>query len=274
MIEARSVAEADCLLSNDLVEEKLYAGLAGKFAGRKIIVLIPDHTRTIPLPMLFRCLVEILSDSARLDFMVALGTHPPLDDVQMNRLLGITAEERRGAFRHVGLLNHQWDSSDALTSVGTLTQDRIKIIAGDRWHPTLGGDVDVNINRAIVGYDHILILGPTFPHEVVGFSGGAKYLFPGVSGSEMINTTHWLGALAGVRATIGIKDTPVRAMIHAAAECLPVPITLIALVVVGHGLAGLFIGDYLSAWSAAADLSSERHIIWVDQPFKRVLSYV
>jgi nickel-dependent lactate racemase len=117
-----------------------------------------------------------------------------------------------------------------------------------------------------------MVLGPTFPHEVVGFSGGAKYFFPGISAEDMINVTHWLGALAGVRGTIGIKETPVRDMIHAAAAHLPTPSTLISLVVVGKGLAGIFIGDYLSAWSAAADLSSERHIIWVDEPFQRVLS--
>jgi nickel-dependent lactate racemase len=118
----------------------------------------------------------------------------------------------------------------------------------------------------------VIILGPTFPHEVVGFSGGAKYYFPGISAADMINVTHWLGALAGVRGTIGIKDTPVRAMIHAAAAHVPTPTTLIALVVAGDGLAGIFVGDYESAWSAAADLSSKRHIIWVDKPFKRVLS--
>jgi len=43
-------------------------------------------------------------------------------------------------------------------------------------------------------------------------------------------------------------------------------------VVVGQGLAGMFIGDHLTAWQAAADLSSERHIIWVDKPYRRVLS--
>jgi len=47
---------------------------------------------------------------------------------------------------------------------------------------------------------------------------------------------------------------------------------LIALVVEGHGLSGLFIGDHLSAWSEAADLSVQRHIRWVDKPFQRVLS--
>jgi nickel-dependent lactate racemase len=95
----------------------------------------------------------------------------------------------------------------------------------------------------------------------------------------MINATHWLGALAGVVGTIGIKDTPVRAMIHTAASRLPTPLTLIALVVasshdsgVGKGLSGLFVGDYVPAWGEAADLSAERHIRWVDRPFQRVLS--
>jgi len=133
--------------------------------------------------------------------------------------------------------------------------------------------VPVNINRKVLDYDHILILGPTFPHEVAGFSGGAKYLFPWISGPEMINTTHWLGALVGVIDTIGVKDTVVRAMIHAAASFVPRPVTLVALVVVGSGLAGMFIGDLVPAWEAAADLSTQRHILWYDKPFQRVLSF-
>ena len=103
------------------------------------------------------------------------------------------------------------------------------------WHPSLPDEVDIRINKAVLAYDQILILGPVFPHEVVGYSGGAKYLFPGISGPDMINATHWLGALATVVGTIGIKETPVRAMIHAAAQRLPTPVTLVALVVEGHG---------------------------------------
>jgi len=272
MIDIQAVAPDKQILDDDGIRQVLTSGLEGKYQGQKVLVLIPDRTRTIPLPMLFRALVEILHDTKQLDFMVALGTHPPLSPEQLNELLGISAEERQTRYRNVGLLNHDWDSAGALVEIGTLPQSQIQAIAGDRWHPTLGGDVAVSINRLVLEYDHVIILGPTFPHEVVGFSGGAKYYFPGVSAADMINVTHWLGALAGVRGTIGIKDTPVRAMIHAAAEHVPTPTTLIALVVVGQGLAGVFIGDYLTAWSAAADLSSERHIIWVDEPFRRVLS--
>jgi lactate racemase len=217
--------------------------------------------------------VEILRDTKQLDFMVALGTHPGLNDESMLKLVGITAEERVGKYKHVGLLNHAWDDPGALVSLGTLTREQVQKIAGDLWHPSLGGDVDIRINKRILEYDHALILGPTFPHEVVGFSGGAKYLFPGISGPEMINVTHWLGALLTILDTIGIKDTPVRAMIHEAAACAPTPVTLVSMVVVHDGLAGIFVGDHLTAWNAAADLSSQRHIQWVDKPYQRVLSW-
>lgn len=266
------IAPSHQLLDADTIRQTLTTSLERQHTGQKVLVLIPDHTRTIPLPQLFRYLVEILHDTSQLDFMVALGTHPPLSEAHLQQLVGITAEEQQTTYRHIGLLNHAWDSANALATIATLPQSQIQEIAGDRWHPTLGGDVAVNVNRAVLAYDHILILGPTFPHEVAGFSGGAKYFFPGISGPDMINVTHWLGALAGVRGTIGLKETPVRAMIHAAAAHIPTPTTLIALVVVGQGLAGMFIGSYLTAWSAAADLSSQRHIIWVDKPFKRVLS--
>jgi lactate racemase len=272
-LDAQAVAPAGQLLTETQIIEALGAGLLGKFAGARLLVLIPDHTRSVPLPTLFRLLVELLRDVRQLDFMVALGTHPALSDEALNRLVGITAQQRQTTYAHVGLLNHEWDNPDALVQIGTLMREQIQSIAGDRWHPSLGGDVPVRINRRIFDYDHLLILGPVFPHEVVGVSGGAKYLFPGISGADMINVTHWLGALITVLDTIGIKDTPVRAMIHAAAALVTVPITLAALTVEQGELSGVFIGDHLSAWSAAADHSSQRHIVWVDQPHQRVLSH-
>ena len=271
MIDAKAIAE-NGLLSQGTIRATLEKGLAHKFVGGKILVLIPDHTRSLPLPLFFRLLVEVLHDAKQLDFMVALGTHPSLRAESLNKLVGISAEERITIFKHVGLLNHEWDKSSALRSLGMIEQDEIMQIAGSSWHSSLPNEVNIRINRAALEYDHILILGPTFPHEVAGFSGGAKYLFPGISGADMINATHWLGALAGVVGTIGIKSTPVRAMIHAATERLKTPLTLIALVVVDHSLSGLFIGDYLSAWNEAAELSAQRHIRWCEKPFQRVLS--
>ncbi len=294
MLLSEQIAPSGQLLTEYEIRNTLTQALEHQFTNQRVLVLIPDHTRSLPLPFLFRALVEILRDTQQLDFMVALGTHPALSDESLNQLVGITSSERASLaagkgfgqqsvfpfpnplpnpfYLPVHLLNHAWDDPTALTSIGVIEQDQIKQIAGERWHESLPGRVDIRINKAVLAYDHILILGPTFPHEVVGFSGGAKYLFPGISGPEMINATHWLGALVGVVGTIGVKDTPVRAMIHAAAEKLTTPVTLIALTVEGHDLSGLFIGDHLSAWSAAADMSAQRHIRWCEKPYQRVLS--
>jgi lactate racemase len=272
VLQTWAIAPQGEILSEEKILSVLHQSLDKQFTRQKVLVLIPDHTRSLPLPFLFRALVEILSDVRQLDFMVALGTHPPLSNDGLNQLVGITATERSGHYSRIGLLNHDWNNPDRLTSLYTFGKDEIKQIAGKNWHPSLPEKVDVRINQAALDYDHILILGPTFPHEVVGFSGGAKYLFPGICGPEMINATHWLGALAGVVGTIGIKDTPVRAMIHAAAYALKTPVTLLALTVEGHDLSAIFVGDLLSAWNAAADLSAQRHIHWSERPFKRVLS--
>jgi nickel-dependent lactate racemase len=274
MTHSQAFAPQDSLLHEQEILATLHEGLDGRFEGQKVLVLIPDHTRSVPLPFLFRSLVEIMQSAKQMDCMVALGTHPPLSEQRLEQLVGISAQERRTKYANIGLRNYAWDDPGALISLGRLEQDQIKQIAGPTWHKSLPDRVDIRLNKAALEYDVILILGPTFPHEVAGFSGGAKYLFPGISGAEMINATHWLGALAGVVGTIGIKDTPVRAMIHAAAEKLPTPVTLIAMTVEGSDLSGVFIGDCLSAWSAAADLSAQRHICWCGKPFQRVLSCV
>jgi lactate racemase len=260
-------------LSGDAIRQTVLEGLEGRFTGQRVLVLIPDHTRTLPLPPLFRLIADALRDARQVDFMVALGTHLPLNDDSLNALVGITPDERATTFRHIRLLNHAWDNPAALDTIGTIARDHVKALAGDVWHPSLGGDVPVRINRAAVEADHILIVGPTFPHEVVGFSGGAKYLWPGISGPEMINVTHWLGALITVLDTIGIEDTPMRRMINAAEEMLTTPVTLMALVVDGGDLAGLHIGPLFEAHHASAQLSAQRHIVWLDQPYRRVLSH-
>jgi nickel-dependent lactate racemase len=272
MVEAQILAPQGEVLTGEQIAATLAQGLRGKFAGQRVLALIPDHTRSLPLPTVFRAAVDALSDAAALNFMVALGTHPGYSEEGLNKLVGITAEERATTFRHVGLLNHAWSDPAALTSLGVMELDEIRQLAGPSYHESLPAEINIRINKAVCEHDAVVIVGPTFPHEVVGFSGGAKYLFPGISGPDMINATHWLGALATVLGTIGIKHTPVRAMIDAAARRMPVPVTLAALIAQGHDLSGVLVGDLYETWRAAADISSERHIQWCDHPYKSVLS--
>ena len=235
--------------------------------GQRVLVLIPDGTRTMPMPLLFDLLDEALGPrAAALDFLVALGTHAPMNDAQLSRLVGREVLSGRAGARSV--FNHRWDDPAAFATLGTIPGEEIEEITGGR----LSRDVTVALNRLPLEYDHLIVCGPVFPHEVVGFSGGTKYLFPGIAGPEIIHFTHWLGALITNYDVIGTKATPVRAVIDRAARLLDRPLSLLAPVVMHEGTAGLFCGPVHEAWSAAADLSSKRHVVWLDQPVKRVLS--
>ena len=136
----------------------------------------------------------------------------------------------------------------------------------------LNETVPVALNRLLVEYDHVVICGPVFPHEVVGFSGGTKYLFPGVAAPDIIHFTHWLGALITSYEVIGTMDTPVRAVIDRAASLLYTPLSLLALVVTHDGVAGMYCGSPQDTWREAATLSARRHVVWVDKPYERVLA--
>ncbi len=238
-------------------------------AGKRVLVLIPDHTRTCPLPSITRQLHEAIAPSARrLDFMVALGTHPPLADDQIDRLVGVEPGRREKVFPGSQFLNHRWKDPDALACIGTLPAKRIREITGGLFEM----DVDVTINKLVFDYDTVIIAGPVFPHEVVGFSGGSKYFFPGICGAELLNFFHWLGAVITSPKIIGNKLTPVRATLEAAADMLNFEKFALSMVVTGHDLAGLFFGPVRESWSAAADLSGKLHITYVDKPFDSVLS--
>ena len=239
--------------------------------GKRVLIIIPDSTRTAPIPLFFRLFHEALwGRVAALDYLVALGTHQPMSEEALNRLVGITAEERKTTYAGVQLLNHRWDLADTLITVGVIPAAEIERLSNGLLMPA--GGVPVTLNRLILDHDQLIVCGPVFPHEVVGFSGGNKYFFPGISGPEVINFTHWLGALMTSYEIIGAGYTPVRAVFDRAALFIDAPKVCFGLVVTHTGLAGLFIGSPEEAWQAAADLSSRLHIVYVEKPFQRVLS--
>jgi len=237
--------------------------------GKRVLAIIPDHSRSGPTGTFFRTLAHALGSRVRqLDFLIALGTHPPLSEEKINQLLRMSARERADEYGHIRVFNHHWDDPRELRHAGTIPADRVAEISGGRMRE----DIPVLLNRRVFEYDHLILCGPVFPHEVVGFSGGHKYLFPGVASAPIINATHWLGALITNPAIIGTQDTPVRALIEEAASCVPVPRHCIAYVVDPEGLRGIFIGPVREAWEAAAGLSAQVHIRYHDRPYHTVLS--
>ena len=239
------------------------------YSGKRVLVLTPDTTRTCPLPLMVSTLQEVIGNRAqRLDFMVALGTHQPLSQERIMDLYGISIEDRKTVFAETIFYNHRWDLNDTFRRVGYLSEEETDALSGGR----LREKVPVDINKIIYDYDLVLILGPVFPHEVVGYSGGAKYLFPGISGGEFLHFFHWLGAVVTCPGTIGIKHTPVREVINRAMQLIDVPVHCISMVVKSNEeLYGIYAGDYLQSWEAAADLSEKIHVIFKEAPYHTVV---
>ena len=57
-------------------DAELFVGDELDPTGKRVLVIIPDGTRTAPIPLLFRLLYErFWRRVAQLDYLIALGTH-------------------------------------------------------------------------------------------------------------------------------------------------------------------------------------------------------
>jgi len=240
------------------------------YGGKRVLLIVPDHTRTAPVGLLFRTIFkQIGAVTKELDVLVALGTHPPMTEEAICVRLEISQAERRGQYGKVRFFNHEWNNPAALQEIGTIPASDISDLTGGLFSV----DVPVEINKLIFNYDQVIIVGPVFPHEVVGFSGGNKYLFPGVGGPRILNFFPWLGAVVTNPMIIGTKWTPVRKVVDRAGAMVKANKLCIAMVVApDKSLVGLFAGTPEAAWDGASDLSNKVHITYKDKPFKTVLS--
>ena len=238
------------------------------YTGKRLLLIVPDNTRSGPIGDMFKIIYDCLEQKAKaVDILVALGTHQPLTEEQICTRLDITSDERSSKYASVKFFNHEWQKPETLTSIGKIPADEIGKITDGLFQE----EVDIRINKLILEYDEFFILGPIFPHEVVGFSGGHKYIFPGIAGEEIINFFHWLGAVCTNPLINGNIWTPPRKVVEKAASFVKIPRKLFAIVAVEDKLKGLFIGDCVEAWEKAAQLSEKVHIVYKDKPYKTIV---
>ncbi|MHC4595402.1 MAG: lactate racemase domain-containing protein [Planctomycetota bacterium] len=238
------------------------------YTGKRILLIIPDNTRSGPIGEIFKIIYDCLEQKAKaVDCLVALGTHHPLSEEQICTRLAMTASERSGKYASVKFFNHEWEKPQTFTSIGKISADEIEQISGGLFRE----EVDIAINKLIFEYDELFILGPVFPHEVVGFSGGHKYIFPGIAGDQIIHFFHWLSGVITNPVIIGNIWTPTRKVVEKAASLVSVPSSLFAIVALENELKGIFIGNVAEAWEKAANLSEQVHIIYKDKPYNTIL---
>jgi nickel-dependent lactate racemase len=261
-------------LSEEQVTDFVTAALAdAALDGASVCLVVPDGTRSCPLPLLLGVVCDALKGRAReVTVVVALGTHQAMSEEHLARHLGYTAEDSEATYPGWRILNHESWLPDTFTTLGTIGVDRMAELTGGLMTDT---SVEVRINRYVADADVAIVVGPVFPHEVVGFSGGNKYFFPGVSGQELIDLSHWVGALITSAEMIGTRGvTPVRALVNEAAAMIPARRLALCLVVASgtDTLHAAAFGTPEDAWAACAAVSAETHVTYRDAPVRRVLS--
>lgn len=241
--------------------------------GARVLAVIPDRTRDDNTDLLFPIVSQelVARRAARLDALVAQGTHPPMSDAEKRAKIGAGAAD-------IPLLgtvfDHHWDRPSELTTLGTLTGAQISALTGG----LMTQDVPIQLNALLAPgrYDYIFVLGAVVPHEVAGFAGGAKYFFPGVAGPELTHLTHWLGALATIERVIGRVETPTRHVIEAAADHVTTPVIGFTSVSIrnddGLRTHALFTGGLRETVRQAAAVSAKVHIRYTGRRYRRVVA--
>src|SRR5262245_41469974 len=252
------------LTSNDVLEVISQSCSAESYRNKRVLLIVPDGTRTAPVGLMFQTLFRQIGESTRaFDVLIALGTHQPMSEAAICQRLEISEKQRQSNHAKVKFFNHAWDNPEALKQIGTLSSEEVSKLTNGLF----AMDVPVEINRLLFDYDQLIIIGPVFPHEVVGFSGGNKYLFPGVGGPQILHFFHRLGAVVTNPKIIGNKWTPVRKIVDRAGAMVDVDKLCFCMVVDGKNLAGLYAGTPESTWDAASELSRQLHIVYKDRPF-------
>ena len=261
ILNSQSAGVSQPLAQAQIIDTIARACPVSSYRDRRVLLIVPDGTRTAPLGLVFRPLYEQIGSVTRaLDVLIALGTHQPMSEAAICGRLEISEAERRGKYSKVKFFNHSWDDPSSLKQVGTLPAEEISQLTGGLFSM----DVPVEVNRLLFNYDQVIIVGPVFPHEVVGFSGGNKYL---------LNFFHWLGAVVTNPMIIGNKWTPVRKVVDRAGAMVKVDKLCLCLVVDPQkNLVGLFAGTPKAAWDQASDLSRQVHITYKEKPFHTILS--
>lgn len=123
---AATIGGAAGVLGADQVRAFVHEELdAADLDGRSVCVLVPDGTRSCPMPLLLSAVHDALQGRvSRLTVLVALGTHARMGETELSRHLGY----RSGGFaeRYPGatVLNHEWWDPHTFASVGTISADR------------------------------------------------------------------------------------------------------------------------------------------------------
>ncbi len=238
----------------------------------KVLLLPPDHTRLNSMagPITAVLYEALAARGVQVDILPALGTHNPMSKAQLRMMFGETIPLE--AFKV-----HDWRNE--VVRKGEVSGEMLSELSDGKVDYSVG--VEVN-KRLFDGYDRIFSIGQVVPHEVVGMANYTKNIVVGVGGSDIINKSHFLGAVAGMEQILGQTDTPVRRLFNHAVETYlaELPITYLLTVMEQDydsgkmHMRGFYAGEERAVFEEACKLARAVNITLLDREPRKVVVYL
>lgn len=280
MLLARKTGAGSGLSREELAEvvEQTVAALP---PVRSALLIHPDYSRHDFCDTLAPILYEALAARGleRLDTLNAGGTHRAMSAQELEEKLSLSPRTHPLVGR---MLNHEFDNPAQLQHVCDLSPDFVSEKTGGNLREKLA----VDVNRLVLEpYDAIFAISGTVPHEALGYSGGTKIFFPGISGPSVIAMLHWAAVLIGIPKIIGTLDNPAREVVNAGTQQIfakiggkpVVSLNMVYTEDAAHKVVpnGLFTGGgfdgFVAAHREAAELSSKLHIHYLNDAVRTVV---
>lgn len=262
----------DCSISDDELRVLVHRTIekTGK-QPKKMLLLPPDHTRlNSRAGRITEMIYEDYHQTCQIDIMPALGTHSPMNDAQLEMMFG--KKIPKSVFRV-----HDW-RNDVVT-LGTASSDFLKELSAGK----LDYEVKIQVNKILFEpYDLILSIGQVVPHEVVGLANYTKNIMVGVGGSDIINKSHFLGAVSNMEKIMGHADSPVRRLFNYGVDTYLADRPLVFMLTVmakdqatgRMAMRGFFSGQGPDAFNASADLCVRTNLELLDDPLTKVVVFL
>lgn len=239
---------------------------------KRVLILPPDHTRLNSMAGAIAAMVyeELTAGGVDVELLPTLGTHNPMTEPQLRMMFGESIPLE--AFRV-----HDWRGG--VVSRGKIPGEVLAELSGGK----VAYSIDVEVNKLLLDeYDWILSIGQVVPHEVVGMANYTKNIVVGAGGADMINKSHFLGAVCNMETILGRTNTPVRKLFNRAVDtCLSeLPITYMLTVMEQNAatgemiMRGFYAGDDAEVYNEACELARKVNITLLDREPEKVVVYL
>src|SRR6266508_639290 len=123
---SKTVSAGNALARESVAEVVGQACPAKDYRDKKVLLIVPDGTRSAPVGLLFQTLHRQMGEVAKaFDVLIALGTHQPMSETAICQRLEISECERRETYRRVRFFNHAWNDQAALKRIGVIAAEEI-----------------------------------------------------------------------------------------------------------------------------------------------------